>query len=117
MQYVKRIEKLTIDYCNKIVDFLKNNEIEAIEFINPIAVFIDNKESESFASIIPCVIQFIDADGVVGGIDNNNEPIDWKLSEMSIEELAYILDTINTQSYYEYSEDECVENEIEAISE
>lgn len=106
MTNIQKIERLSKKYCDKIIDFLKDNQLESIEFVNPIVVLIDNKESENPTDIIPCITQFIDHDGFVGGIDNNNNPIDWHLSDMSIEELAYILDIIQTDEFYEFAEDE-----------
>lgn len=106
MTNIQKIERLSKKYCDKIIDFLKDNQLESIEFVNPIVVLIDNKESENPTDIIPCITQFIDHDGFVGGIDNNNNPIDWHLSDMSVEELAYILDIIQTDEFYEFAEDE-----------
>lgn len=106
MTNIQKIEKLSKKYCEKIIDFLHENQLESIEFINPIVVLIDNKETENPTDIIPCITQFIDNEGFVGGIDNNNNPIDWHLSDMSIEELAYILDIIQTEEFYEFAEDE-----------
>ena len=114
MTYVKQIEAIANSYCEKITKFLVDNDLESIEFINPIVVLIDVKDNEDAINVIPCVTQFIDREGMVGGIDNENEPIDWKLSDMSVEELAYILDIINTQQFYEYVDDD--NNQIENIT-
>lgn len=113
MTNLKKIELLANSYCDKIIKFFIDNDLETIEFINPIVVLIDTKDNEDSLNVIPCVTQFIDRDGMVGGVDNNNEPIDWKLSDMSVEELAYILDIINTQDFYEYVDDD--NNQIENI--
>jgi hypothetical protein len=113
MTNVKKIELLSQSYCDKIIKFLIDNELESIEFINPIVMLIDMKNNENSVNVIPCVTQFIDRDGIVGGVNNDNEPIDWKLSDMSVEELAYILDIMNTQEFYEYVDDD--NNQIETI--
>lgn len=107
MTHVQQIEQLSKTFCDKITNFLNENDLESIEFINPIIVLVDTKdENENSVNVIPCVTQFIDRDGSVGGIDNENEPVEWKLSDMSIEELAYILDIMNSQEFYEYAEDD-----------
>lgn len=106
MTNIQKIERLSKKYCEKIINFLQENQLETIEFVNPIVVLIDNKESENPTDIIPCVTQFIDCQGFVGGVDNKNNPVDWHLSDMSIEELAYILDIIQTEDFYEFAEDE-----------
>jgi hypothetical protein len=105
MTNVKKIELLAKSYCDKIIKFLVDNDLESVEFINPIVVLIDMKDNENSYNVIPCVTQFIDREGMVGGVDNDNDPIDWNLSDMSVEELAYILDILNTKEFYEYVED------------
>ena len=101
MRYnAQRIRTLQREFITDISEFLGKNNIEEIEFARPFVINLDvTSPSGDDWGTEALVVTNMKNDGSVyaNSEDVSNQPV--KLSELSLDELAFILDEIQDGSY------------------
>ncbi len=96
------VQELQGQFIDKILLFMKENEYNMVEFRNAFRVYINEESYDGDVIQVPIAARYLYADGNLGTEDQ-----DVILKELSIYELAYMLDVLEG---YEFTVVDEVEN-------
>jgi hypothetical protein len=112
MKHFEEVQSLKTVMKKTIYRILEEMRLDTIHFENPPIVMVSDEDSYGEFCMVSCYLNSLDYGGnITGKNTTDGELHKWSLEDLSLEELAWVLDNIETGNFSSEPEDDLSEDD------